>query len=140
MKSKACIDCGIVKPLTEYGKNSKPHRPTQERAECRACQRVRDRKRRERYRAENPLQVPREDQREAALEMARASRTKATADMIEDVEFMLTHREGMTMAAIRLGMRETSLERALERQHRSDLVAQLKGNQYSVLTNQKEYY
>jgi hypothetical protein len=86
--------------------------------------------------------VARKAQREAALAKAREGRIRSTREaaegVIEDVEFMLTHRESMHMASRRLGMKPETLQRYLEKHHRSDLASALKRNQYEYTSSPKK--
>ncbi len=123
MESKVCMRCGETKPLTAYtssgrGRQGEPRR----RARCKECLAVEHAE----WRATHPRK-PSE---------YRATVEKRAAAVIEDVEFMLTHRESMFMAAARLGTGAPALERYLQRQGRPDLIRGLKGNQNEHAINQ----
>jgi len=77
---------------------------------------------------------PEEFAKHNAARMAAGNRRAAA--LIEDVEFMLTHRESLFMAAHRLEMTPHYLERYLGRQGRSDLVRALRSNQSDHVHNQ----
>lgn len=123
-KTKVCCKCGIDKPrATAY--HRKGHSPTgtpRIASNCKECERQ--------IRSEARMSIA----ERFAISAARS------AVLIENVEFMLTHREGLEMAAIRVGMKPDTLVRTLERAGRYDLPSALKANQFSTIANQKELY
>lgn len=123
MKFKACMKCGETKPLSAYTSSGRGRQGEPKwRARCKSCLAIEHAA----WRATHPRK-PSE---------YRVAVEKRAAAVVEDVEFMLTHRESMFMAATRLGMGAPALERYLQRQGRSDLIRALKGNQNEYAINQ----
>ena len=126
MDTKTCTKCGETKPrLTGFRKNGKTKAGSvRVKAICKVCEAACDRRR--------AASKPRT--RISRDEINAAHRARAAA-VIEDIEFMLTHRESMHMASRRVDMKPGTLERLLERHGRHDLARALYDNQYEYTTS-----